>query len=38
MRRKLYKHITETNFMGVFDKIKNFRKSNKKNRTKGINK
>lgn len=36
--RKLYKHIIESNFMGISDKIRKFVKPQKKNRTKGINK
>jgi len=36
-RRKLYKHITENNFMGISDRIRKFVKGNKK-KTKGINK
>ena len=35
--RKLYKHITENNFMGISDKIRKVVKGNKK-KTKGINK
>ena len=35
--RKLYKHIIESNFMGISDKIRKFVKGNKK-KTKGINK
>ena len=34
-RRKQYKHIIETNFMGISDKIRKFVKGNKK-KTKGI--
>ena len=36
-RRNQYKHILETNFWGIFDKIKTFKKSNKRNRTKANN-
>jgi len=35
--RKLYKHIIESNFMGISDKIRKFVKPNKKNRTKANN-
>jgi hypothetical protein len=37
-RRKLYKHIIESNFMGISDKIRKFVKPHKKTKTKGINK
>ena len=36
-RRKLYKHITENNFMGISDKIRKFIKV-KRTKTKDINK
>jgi hypothetical protein len=36
-RRKQYKHLLESNFMGIFDKIKIFRKSNRRNKTKANN-
>ena len=37
-RRKMYKHIIETDFMGISDKIRKFVKLKKRTKTKGINK
>ena len=30
MRRKLYKHLIETNFMGIASKVKQFKKAKRK--------
>ena len=37
-RKKLYDHITSTDWRGIATKIKDFKKKNQRTKTKGINK